>query len=166
MKQIIIGVILSVAFIGCSSKTTDDNAIEAKIVVGKSIANLKLNDQFEKPHTIDADTKKIVFAFAKEPAHICNDFFATKKPTYLADNNTQFIADVSAAPSLIRSFFIMPGLKEFKHTVMIFQDKTVAAPFKKGLNIQTVTVVYIDGNKIIDIKMVKTDKELATLIEN
>ena len=166
MKHIIMGLILSVAFIGCSSKTTQDSNVVAKLVVGETISNFKLNDQFEKPHTLNADTKKIVFAFAKEPAHICNDFFATKAATYLADNHTQFVADVSAAPSLIRSLFIMPGLKDFKHTVMIFEDKVVAAPFKKGLNIEVITVVYISGEKITDIKTVTTDKELAQLIEN
>ena len=50
--------------------------------------------------------------------------------SYLADNKVQFVADISAAPSLIKSMFILPGLKEFKHTVLIIDDEHVSASYK------------------------------------
>ena len=166
MKSILMGFILAVAFIGCSSKGAEDSSVVPKLVVGKTFEQLTLNDQFGKPHTLRADTYKVVFAFAKDPAHTCNDFFKTQAATYLQDNHTEFIADVSAAPSLIRKFFITPGLKELKHTVLLLEDKKVAAPYKKGLDINSIAVVYILNNKIEKIKFVKTDKELKALIED
>jgi len=165
MKSILMGFILSVMFLGCSSKGAEDSSIVPKLVVGKTFEQFTLNDQFEKAHTLSSDTKKIVFAFAKDSAHTCNDFFKTQSPTYLHDNHTEFIADVSAAPSLIRSLFITPGLKEFKHTVLLLEDKRVAAPYKKGLDINSIAVVYISDNKIKKIEFIKTDKELKKLIE-
>jgi len=165
MKSILTGLILAVVFLGCSSKGAEDSSVVPKLVVGKTFEKFTLNDQFEKPHTLQVDTNKVVFAFAKDSAHTCNDFFKTQTPTYLQDNHTEFIADVSAAPSLIRSLFITPGLKEFKHTVLLLEDKKVAAPYKKGLDINSVAVVYILNNKIEKVKFVKTDKELKALIE-
>ena len=45
--------------------------------------------------------------------HLCNDFFVTQDASYLANNKSIFVADVSSAPSIIRSMFIMPGFKRF-----------------------------------------------------
>ncbi len=166
MKSIIVGLIVAATFLGCSSKGAKDSAVVPKLVAGKTLEKITLNDQFEKPHTLKADTYKLVFAFSKDAAHTCNDFFKTQSPTYLQDNHTEFIADVSAAPSLIRSLFITPGLKEFKHTVLLLEDKQVAAPYKKGLDIESVAIVYILNNTIEKVAFVKTDAELKAIIED
>jgi len=165
MKSIITGLILSIMFLGCSSKATEDKNIVPKLVVGKTLSNITLNDQFEKSHNVSPDTYKIVFAFAKDSAHVCNDFFATQKPTYLSEHHTAFIADVSAAPSLIRSVFIMPGLKDLKHTVLLLEDKDMAAPYKKGLDINKIAVVYILNKEIKEIKFIATSEELQKIVE-
>jgi len=165
IKNIILGFLLSIAFIGCSSKATENVNVTPQLVVGKSLSTITLNDQFEKAHTIAPQTSKIIFAFSKDAAHTCNDYFKMQTPTYLSEHNTAFITDVSAAPSLIRNIFIMPGLKELKHTVLLIEDKKMAAPFKKGLDINKVTVVYLNGNTIKEIKTLTTDAELKKLIE-
>lgn len=164
MTKILLALVMALSFIGCSSKGEDLSNITPKIVVGKTLT-LNLNDQFEKSYTLDANTNKIVFAFAKNSAHICNDFFDTQKPSYLADNNTQFVADISAAPSLIRSMFILPGLKDFKHTVLLLDDEAIAAPFRKDMNTEEIVLVSISDGKIITIKTLNSEKELKEAIE-
>jgi hypothetical protein len=153
-------------FLGCDSKSESTVSVEPKLVSGKSLEDMSLNDQFEKPHKLNADTKKVIFAFSKDVAHTCNDFFNTKLPTYLNDNNTIFVADVSAAPSLIRSMFIMPGLKDFKHTVLILDDKNVAAPYRSGVDVEKIIVVYVDNSNITSIKTISTTDELQKTIED
>ncbi len=165
MTKILLGVLTAILFIGCSSDAVEQN-VEPKLVVGQSIADLKLNDQFEKAHTLNPNTYKLIFAFSKDSAHICNDFFVTKKPTYIEDHNAQFIADVSSAPSVIRSMFIMPGLKEFKHTVLLLDDKTVAATFRKGMDVEKIVVVYILNKEISEIKTITTEDELKKVLED
>jgi len=165
MKSIITGLILSVMFLGCNSQAVEDKNIVPKLVVGKTLNSITLNDQFGKQHTVSPDTYKIVFAFAKDSAHVCNDFFKTQKPDYLQEHHTAFIADVSAAPSLIRSMFIMPGLKELKHTVLLFEDSKIAAPYRKGLDINKIAVVYILNKEIKDIKFISTPQELQKAVE-
>lgn len=164
MKKIVLGLIAALLFIGCSSDKAAEQNEEPKLVVGKSL-NLALNDQFEKAHTLNADTTKVIFAFSKDMAHTCNDYFDTKEASYLSDNNIQFVADVSSAPSLIRSMFIMPGLKDFKHTVMLLDDKSVAAPYKAGIDAEKIVVVYLDGTSISEIKTINTLNELKKAID-
>jgi len=164
MKKIILGLIATLFIIGCSSDKVDTANIEAKLIVGKSLESLALNNQFEKPQALKADTKMLIFAFSKDMAHICNDYFVTQSPTYLADKNAQFVADVSAAPSIIRNMFILPGLKDFKHTVLLLDDKAIAAPYRKNIDIEKIIIVYIENKKITEIKTISTENELKEVL--
>ena len=163
MKKIILGLLTSLLFIGCSSNAVEQN-VKPSLVVGSNL-ELTLNNQHEKAVPIPTDTKKVIFAFSKDGAHICNDYFTTKSPNYLANHNTLFVADVSTAPSLIRSMFIMPGLKDFKHTVLILNDKVVAAPFRKNMDAEKIVVVTLNKLKITAIKTITSEKELIAEIE-
>jgi len=164
MKKIILGLFVSLMLIGCSSKSSTE-VVEPKLVVGKSLSDMALNDQFKKAHKLEASTKKVVFAFSKDVAHTCNDYFITQSPTYLSENNTQFVADVSAAPSLIRSMFILPGLKDFKHTVLLLDDKEIAAPYRAEMNTEQIVVVYVEDELIVEIVAIASKDELKKVIE-
>jgi hypothetical protein len=164
MTKILLALVMALSFIGCTSKGEDLSNVTPKLTVGNTLT-LNLNDQFEKSQTLNANTNKIIFAFAKDSAHICNDFFDTKEPTYLADNNSQFVADVSAAPSLIRSMFILPGLKDFKHTVLLLDNKAIAAPYRKGMDTEKIVLVSISNGKILAITTLNSQKELQEAIE-
>ena len=165
MKNILLALLVAFTFVACDSNSDENKNVVAKLVVGKSLADLHLKDQFKKDHTLQADTTKLIFAFDKEPAHICNDFFKRQKATYLQNHHVQFIADVSAAPSIIRSMFIMPGIKKFKHIVLVLDDKNIAASYRKGVDATKVIVVSLLDKKITDVKTVVTTKELQKVIE-
>ena len=164
MTKLIITFVLTF-FIGCSSQDKELINVEPNLVVGKTLTPLKINDQFEKEHTIQEDTKKLIFAFSKDAAHTCNDYFATKDAEYLSKNSTEFIADVSAAPSLIRSMFIMPGLKDFKHTVLILDDEAKAAPFRAGVDSEKIILISLNNGAIEKIESISTLSELTAFIE-
>ncbi|OIP54366.1 MAG: hypothetical protein AUK54_06525 [Helicobacteraceae bacterium CG2_30_36_10] len=165
MKKIFTGLFTLLLFIGCSSNATVDENVEPKLVVKNSLADLKLNDQNGNMQGINPDTKKVVFAFSKENGHTCNDFFATKADSYLKENKTQFVADVSAAPSLIRSMFIMPGMKDFNHPILIIDNEMVSAAYKTEENSEKIVLVLLDNQTITDIKYLKTAEELEKEIE-
>jgi len=164
MRKIIAGILAAFLFIGCSAKVADEN-VTPKLVVGNSLSEMKINDQFGNAESIQANTKKVIFAFSKATAHTCNDYFKTKDVDYLSKNNSQFVADVSAAPSLIRKMFIMPGLKDFKHTVLILEDKEVAAGYRANMDTEKIVVVQINNHKIVNISTVTTVSELTKEIE-
>ena len=164
MTKLIIAFVLTF-FIGCSSQDKELLNVEPNLVVGKTVTPLKINDQFEKAHTIQTDTKKLIFAFSKDAAHTCNDYISTKDAEYLNKNSTQFIADVSAAPSLIRSMFILPGLKDLKHTVLILDDPAKAAPFRAGVDTEQIIVVRLNNGKITAVDAINGVKELTSFIE-
>jgi len=164
MKKILLGLLLSLVFLGCSSDTQAQN-IPSALQIFQPLKTITLNDQFGNPQTLSKDTQKIIFAFSKDMGHMCNEFFASKGPTYLKDHKAVFIADLSSAPSLIRSMFILPGLKDFKHQVLILEDKELAAPYKVKQNVEKALVVTIINDRIATMEAVSTPNELIKNIE-
>ncbi len=158
MKKIALALVLALTFIGCSAEKI---VVEPMASVGKSLKSLALKDQFDQPKRINDDTKKVIFAFSKDMGHLSNDYFNAKEPTFLADHNTIFIADVSSAPSLIRSMFIMPGLKDFKHTVLVIDDERVAASYCNKGKEEELMVVIVEDFNIKKISYISTEAELA-----
>ena len=159
MKNIVLALLVTLFFLGCNDAEALKK-VEPKLVVEKSISSLTLNDQNGKTHSISPATKSIIFAFSKDIGHKCNEFLATKEPSYLESKNALFIADVSSAPSLIRSMFILPGLKDFKHTVLILDDKSVAQGFSKDMDKEKIVVVTVENSKITKIENLSSVKEL------
>jgi len=164
-KTVVIGLFFSLLFLGCSSSENTTQNVEPKLVVQQSVAELTLNDQNEKPHQVNADTKTLIFAFSKDIGHACNDFFETKNESYLDENKALFIADVSGAPSIIRNMFILPGLKDFKHTVLVIDDETIAADYKTGVEVDKIIIVHLKDKLITSIEAVSTVDEMADKIE-
>ncbi len=165
MKKVIASVLIAAMFFGCSSKESTDEAVVPKLVLEQSLEDLQLNDQFGKTHSIDNDTKMVIFAFSKDNGHDSNDFFDTQDSNYLNDRGVLFVADVSGAPSLIRSMFIMPGLEDFKHTVLVIDDDHKSASYKSGIDSEKIVVVSLQDKIITDIKYLNSVDELKTLLK-
>ena len=161
MKFISLLLISSFFFLGCSSQPQSTQNSEPKLVVGKDLSHITLNDQFGTAHQIEPNTKTVVFAFSKDTAHLCNDYFSAHNPTFLANKNAVFIADISAVPSLIRTMFVQPGLKDLTHRVLLIEDDATSADFKTAANAESVVIAHLKAGVIQDITLISTKEELA-----
>ena len=61
--------------------------------------------------------------------------------------------------------FILPGLKDFKHTVLLLDNKAIAAPYRKGMDTEKIVLVSISNGKILAITTLNSQKELQEAIE-
>jgi hypothetical protein len=163
MKNILLVLLMAFSFIGCSSKSDVNKNVEAKLVVGKSLSDIKLSDQNEKLHTLNADTKIVFFSFSKPMGHACNDFLEKKSANFLAEHHALYVADISAAPGLIKKMFILPDLKELKFPILLINDDTLSAEYSKGMNKAKIVVVFLDNGTITKIKNLDDTKALETL---
>jgi len=163
MKSIILSLMLAFTFIGCNSKSDENKNVEAKLVVGKSLSDFKVADQNENPQTISANTKIAFFSFSKKMGHECNAFLEKKPANFLKDNNAVYVADVSAAPSLIKKMFILPDLKKLKFPILLINDDTLSAEYSKGMDKESIIVVSLDNDKIVKVDTLKDAKALETL---
>lgn len=159
MKTLLNYTLLLILLVSCSSSSVQ-NIVEGPVIVeGKKMPDFTFTDQFDNTKKIDSKTETLFFAFNEEPAHAVNDFLADKKATFLKDNATIFIADVSAAPGIIQKMFILPGIKKFDYPVYIFTDEEEAKPFREGVKIDKIIVVQLENNTI------KSIQELNATVE-
>ena len=163
MKKIIALLAITLLFLGCSSSSKENQNVEAKLAVGKSLADLSLKDQNEKPAKIAADTKIVFFSFSKPTGHACNEFLEKKPANFLAEHKAVYVADVSAAPGIIKNMFILPDLKELKFPILLINDDKLSAEFTKGMDKESIVVVTLDNLKITNIQNLKDASELEKL---
>jgi hypothetical protein len=160
----ILAMVLAVFFIGCSSSKVDEN-VEAKLVVGKSLADLKIDDQQGVQQVISQDTKIVFFSFSKKVGHICNKFLESKSIDFLAKHNTLYVADVSPAPSIIKNMFILPDLKELKFPILLINDDQLSAEYSKDMNKENIVVVFVENKQITKITNIKSKEDLEILFQ-
>ncbi len=165
MRNLILAAATTLFLLGCSDKSELAIDVEPQLVKGKSLQQLSLNDQFDKKQTLSADTKKVIFAFTKDMGHVGNDYLATQDADYLAKRDALFIADVSQAPSLIRSMFVLPGLKDLEHSVMLIMEDSDSAMYKAQTDFEKIMIVDVDTYVITDITYVSTPDELKKAIQ-
>lgn len=150
MKKVLFSVLLFVA--------TFANALN----VGDSTPTFAIKDQFEKAHTIAADTKTILVAADKDTSEIMRDYFLTKEKGFLEANKTYYVADISGMPSLIAKFFALPKMKKYPFSILLVDENQTKEFSKKEGNI---TVYSVDNGKISDVKYIKNADELAGLFK-
>lgn len=95
-----------------------------------------------------------------------NEFLEKEDPDFLAKNHAVYIADISPAPSLIRSMFILPDLKKLKFPILLITDEKLSAEYSKGMDKEKIIVVSLDDLKIRDIKAVTSVKELQEALKD
>ena len=131
----------------------------ASMQVGQEFENFKIKNQFDIEHSVTAQTKKLIFVFSKANGHIVKNYLDDKPTDFLDKKDVLFIADVSAMPSII-SWFVLPGLKDHKYSIIVLNDDELSKKYKNETNKEKITVVYLNNNKITDIKYLTSKEEL------
>ena len=173
-KNIVTIVLMAVMFLftACSKEvkphekvTIETGEVAPKIIIGDKIGELKLNDQFDKPHTIKEDTKKVIFVFTKATGHLVKAYFNTKDVDFLEKNHIQFVADVSPMPKVILEYIALKDLKKHKYPIMLIRDEKIAPNFKNSTNDEAIMVVNLDKLKVTSVKFVSNIDDFKSEIE-
>lgn len=126
------------------------------------IENLKIKDQHEVEHTIDANVKTILFASDKGTSDILKEYLLSKDADILTRNNAVYVADISGMPSLISKFIALPKMKKYPFSVLLIDDSNKDNFTKEEGKI----IVYsLDNLKVTSITTISTDKDLAELLK-
>ena len=84
MKNKLILLLLICIFAKASTLKIDDK-----------ISSFSLPNQFDKIHTINGETSKIIVTSEKENIELINDFLSSKNSDFLDKNHTVFIDNIS-----------------------------------------------------------------------
>ena len=128
------------------------------LAVGNDLPALKIKDQFEKEHTVDANVKTRIFSASEAGGTTIKDFLLSKDKEFLTTNNAVYVADITGMPSLISKFVALPKMKDYPFAVLLIDEANKSLmPVKEDM----ISVISLDNAKITDVKYVKTAEELA-----
>ena len=137
------------------------SAIANSLTVGNTLPTLKIKDQFEKEHIVDANIKTIIFSATKSEGTTIKEFLLTKDKDYLTTNKAFYVADITGMPSIITNLIAMPKMKGYPFSVLLVDDSNKGLfPVKEDM----ISVIKLDNSKITDVKYVKTAEELAKVL--
>ena len=59
----------------------------------------------------------------------------------------------------------MPGLKDLKHSILIFKDEEMAKKYRSNFDEDSIVIVSLENKKITQITTLKTKKEFIEAVE-
>lgn len=133
--------------------------------VGDSFENLTLKDQFDQEYTIDKKSKKLLFAFSKDNGHIIKEFMENKPSDYLLQKDITFIADISAMPSFIASWFAIPDMKKSKYPILLIKDEELSVKYKDEDKKEFFMIVELENQQIKDIRYLQGEENIKKWIQ-
>jgi uncharacterized protein YxeA len=139
---------------------TNYSATATDTINNGSIIDFKLPDQFDKANSLTADTKKVIFVFAKATGHTVKAFLKEQDKNYLSTHHTLFVADISPMPTVIRNTFALPDLKKSPFSVLLIYDKAIAKTFKNEAQADKIAVVTLNNKTIESVAYITTADEL------
>ncbi|MDD3442068.1 hypothetical protein [Sulfurimonas denitrificans] len=112
---------------------------------------------------IPKNIKLIIIAFEKDISAVINEYLDTKDSLYLLSYNAVFIADVHKMPKIIAKIVALPRLQKYKHPIYLYYGDKLEAiiPTREA----KATLLYIEDEKVKEIRFVSTKEELKMAIE-
>jgi hypothetical protein len=131
--------------------------------IDDKISSFSLPNQFDKIHTINGETSKIIVTSEKENLELINDFLSSKDTNFLDKNHTVFIDNISKVSSLIVKMFVIPKLREYDYDILLIHNESS----KRFLQMKNKISVYIIENaKVKEIKYISSKKELERVFND
>jgi hypothetical protein len=124
---------------------------------------MTLTDQHEKPWTIPADTKLLLFSGSRDANTIAQGLLGQKPAEYLKSKNTVYLSDMSKMPSFITRNFALPSMRDLPYSlgVVLNADETKDFPREDG----ALTAIFLNKGKITRIEFIKTTESLNQALE-
>jgi hypothetical protein len=165
LKKLLILVSVSLLLFGFGGCSKKDNNNVSSLKIDSKLDNVTLKDQFDKPHSITIDTKKVIFVFQKATGHTTKEYLNKQDVNYLSSRDIIFIADVSPMPSLIKKYVAIPDLQKHKYPILLINDEKISNLYKDSKNEDKIVVVELDKFKITKVSYALTEDELKKLID-
>ncbi|PKO35126.1 MAG: FAD/FMN-containing dehydrogenase [Betaproteobacteria bacterium HGW-Betaproteobacteria-7] len=113
---------------------------------GDALPALTLNDQHEKPYTLTADTRQILFAADNGGAGLVMAELDRRGATWLKETKRAYLADIHKMPSLVTRLFAMPKLREKAYPIALGREAADLAMYPRKKD--CVSLLPIEAGKL------------------
>lgn len=96
---------------------------------GERLAPWTLNDQFERPYTLDNQLRILLVARSMDGAKLLGAALDGRPKGYLEARQALFVADISGMPSLIGKLFAIPTMRDYSYRVLLDREAQVVPQY-------------------------------------
>lgn len=131
----------------------------APIAVGEPLPPLTLNDQHDQPHTIDAETRLILFSADRDASGLIEEALAEQTEDSLAAAGVVYVADISGMPGLVTKLIALPQMRKRPYPMLLGREaeETAMLPRERG----QVTLVETEAGTITAIRFIADQQALS-----
>ncbi len=125
--------------------------------VGDSLNQSEFADQNGTLQTLYG-SQELLIAWDQETTALANQYFDSNA-TLIINKKISLLIDLSQAPKGILSLFVLPSIREYKHTVLLSYDERYSSilPHKEGY----LTLLSLDDFKIANVVFINEKKSLV-----
>jgi len=152
-----IHIIIAILFAGSFKAVSQSTIHKPVLVAGNTFPDRIFVDQFGNKYQVNSYISKLIFTFEPKSARLVNKYLSTKPVDFLTNQHALYIGDISKAPSFIRRFFILPGLRKYEFPVLIITNEDEAKIFRQAIDIQKIILVKLKDQKIILVQELEPD---------
>jgi hypothetical protein len=128
-----------------------------------SVQSAAFEDQWEKPHSISAETNWLIFSSHKDGGKWVKESLTELSVTDLSQYKTVFVADISAMPGFITRMFAIPKLQDLPFKVYLDLEGTATQNWPR--NSEQVSVYRLQQGEIMSTEYFSDEVALNTFLK-
>lgn len=130
---------------------------------GDPTPKITINDQHDKPWSIPADTKLVLFSGSRNANTIVQSILSQKGADYLSSKKTVYFSDLSKMPGFITRTFALPSMRDLPYSVGIILNGEDSQAWPREED--AVTAIFLTQGKIAKIEYIKNAESLQQTLD-
>jgi hypothetical protein len=124
----------------------------ASLETGAPMPVLTLQDQHDTTHTIDANTRLLIFSAEREVSALVEAALADQTTESLSAAGIQYVSDISAMPGMVTSLIALPKMRKRPYPMLLGREaeETAMLPREPG----KATLIASDGGSITSVQFI------------
>ncbi len=133
------------------------------LVAGDALPQLSLKDQHDKPASLPANLKQVIFAADNGGAGLVTGWLDAQPKDWLQQNQRVYLADIHKMPGLITRMFALPKLREKAYPIVLGREEADLAAFPRKKD--CVTLLPVSEGKVGEAAYVCDAQALASSLK-
>lgn len=130
--------------------------------VGDPLPALELKDQHERPASVPASTRQIIFAADNGGAGLATDYLDARGAAWMQAQGVVYLADIHKMPALIGRMFALPKLREKPYPIVLGREAGDLAMFPRQKD--CLTLLPVTAGKLGTARYACNAAELAAAL--
>lgn len=130
--------------------------------VGDTLPALSLNDQFDRPHTLTTDVKRVYYTRDMAGSKLMKAVLEQNGQQRLDAQQAVALSDLSGMPGPIRNMMALPGLKKRSYAIWLDLEGSTATLLPNEAD--SVAVIDLQALRITGVQFIKDEAGLRALL--